>query len=222
MTQDEMKMAAAKEAIKLVPDNQIIGVGTGSTVNFFIDCLKDVRDRIKGAVTTSDESQKRLEAAGIEVVPLSEVISLPVYFDGADEVSTNLQMIKGGGGALLREKVVASVSEKFICLADESKLVKKLGKFPLPVEVIKEARSKVARDLRKLGGDSELRIGFTTHYGNDILDVRNLDINEPIALEEEINKIVGVVENGLFAKRGADVLVLATANGVEVKTLKDM
>jgi ribose 5-phosphate isomerase A len=217
MTQDELKQAVAREAIKYV-DGGIVGVGTGSTANFFIDELGKIKGRIDGAVASSEKTAERLKSHGIHVVDLNSVAELDVYVDGADEVTEHLAMIKGGGGALTREKIVAAVARKFICIADGSKLVPVLGKFPLPVEVIPMARSYVARELVKLGGQPQLRQGFTTDNGNIILDVLNLNILNPVELEGRINDIVGVVTNGLFARRGADVLLLGTEGGV--KTLR--
>ena len=218
MTQDELKKAVAKAAIAHVPQDCIVGVGTGSTVNFFIDELARIKGRLEGAVASSEASAVRLKAAGIRVFDLNSVDELPVYVDGADEVTRHLHMIKGGGGALTREKIVAAVADKFVCIADEAKLKDVLGAFPLPVEVIPMARSYVARELVKLGGHPELRQGFTTDNGNIILDVRGLAIVNPVALEGEINQIVGVVANGLFARRGADVLLLGTRDGVKTLT----
>jgi ribose 5-phosphate isomerase A len=213
MTQDELKQQVAKEAIKYV-DRGVIGVGTGSTANFFIDELAKIKGRIDGAVASSQKTADRLKAHGIHVVDLNSVGELEVYVDGADEITEHLAMIKGGGGALTREKIVAAVARKFVCIADGSKLVGVLGKFPLPVEVIPMARSYVARELVKLGGHPELRQGFTTDNGNVILDVRGLTILDPAELEEKLNNIVGVVCNGLFARRGADVLLLGSETGV--------
>jgi ribose 5-phosphate isomerase A len=214
MTQDELKQAVAREAIKYV-DGGIVGVGTGSTANFFIDELGKIKGRIDGAVASSEKTAERLRSHGIHVVDLNSVGELDVYVDGADEVTEHLAMIKGGGGALTREKIVAAVARKFICIADGSKLVPVLGKFPLPVEVIPMARSYVARELVKLGGQPQLRQGFTTDNGNIILDVLNLSILNPVELEGRINDIVGVVTNGLFARRGANVLLLGTEGGVK-------
>ena len=218
MTQDELKQAVAKEAIKYVVEDAIVGVGSGSTANFFIDRLAKIKNRIDGAVASSQKTADRLKSHGIRVVDLNSVSDLPVYIDGADEITEGLAMIKGGGGALTREKIVAAVAKQFVCIADESKLVGMLGKFPLPVEVIPMARSHVARELVKLGGQPALRQGFTTDNGNLILDVWNLSILKPQELEAEINNITGVVTNGLFAQRGADVLLLGAAAGV--KTMK--
>lgn len=214
LSQDALKRAAAQEAAKFVSDGAVIGVGTGSTVNFFIDELKRLKPRIEAAVASSVATEGRLKEAGIPVVDLNSVDALPLYVDGADEVTRHLTMIKGGGGALTREKIVAAVAETFVCIADESKLVDVLGKFPVPVEVIPMARSFVARELTKLGGLPEWRQGFVTDNGNVILDVRGLAILDPPALESEINQIPGVVANGIFARRRADLLLLATARGV--------
>lgn len=214
--QDDLKRIAAQKAVDFVPGNEYIGIGTGSTVNFFIEALAASGKRIKGAVSTSTATSALLAKFEIPEIQLSEVLGLPVYIDGADEVNHSLQMIKGGGGALLAEKIVASASERFICIADESKYVSRLGKFPLPVEVIPTARSLVSRQLLKLGGKPELRIGFTTASGHEIVDVHGLAINEPLTLEDTINKIPGVVENGLFARHPAHVLVLGKAGGAEV------
>ncbi len=216
MTQDEMKKACAIKALEFIENDTIVGVGTGSTVNHFIDALATIKDKISGAVSSSEESSKRLKAHGIEVFDLNSVDVLDVYIDGADEITKHMSMIKGGGAALTREKIVAAVAKKFICIADDSKQVDVLGQFPLPVEVIPMARSYVARELVKLGGDPVYRQGVITDNGNVILDVHNLSIEDPKALEESINSLVGVVTNGLFANRGADVLVLGTANGTQV------
>jgi len=216
MTQDEMKKAAAIKALEFIENDTIVGVGTGSTVNFFIDALASMKDKITGAVSSSEESTKRLKAHGIEVFDLNSVDVLDVYIDGADEITQHMAMIKGGGAALTREKIVAAVAKKFICIADNSKQVKVLGNFPLPVEVIPMARSYVARELVKLGGDPVYRQGVITDNGNVILDVYNLEILDPKALETQINAIVGVVTNGLFALRGADILVLGSKDGIQV------
>jgi ribose 5-phosphate isomerase A len=216
MTQNEMKKAAALKAIEFIENDAIVGVGTGSTVNYFIDNLASIKDNIIGAVSSSEESTKRLKAHGIEVFDLNSVDNLNVYVDGADEISPNMAMIKGGGAALTREKIVAAVAKKVICIADTSKQVEQLGAFPLPIEVIPMARSYVARELVKLGGDPVYRQGITTDNGNVILDVYNLDIHSPEALEAQINAIVGVVTNGLFALRGADVLILGTNQGTKI------
>lgn len=216
MTQDEMKKAAAIKALQFIENDTIVGVGTGSTVNFFIDALASMKDKIIGAVSSSEESTKRLKAHGIEVFDLNSVDDLDVYVDGADEITQHMAMIKGGGAALTREKIVAAVAKRFICIADDSKQVKVLGNFPLPVEVIPMARSYVARELVKLGGDPVYRQGVITDNGNVIIDVYNLEILDPKALENQINAIVGVVTNGLFALRGADILVMASSEGVQV------
>jgi ribose 5-phosphate isomerase A len=217
-TRDEMKRAAAKAAIAYVPDGAVIGVGTGSTADCFIDELVAIRNRIDTAVASSEASASRLKAGGVRVLDLNAVDTLSVYVDGADEITRHLHMIKGGGGALTREKIVSAVAEQFICIADDSKLVAVLGAFALPIEVIPMARSHVARELVKLGGRPQLRQGFTTDNGNIILDVHGLEITEPIKLETAVNQIVGVVTNGLFAMRGADVALLAGADGVRTLT----
>jgi ribose 5-phosphate isomerase A len=215
MTQDELKKAAALAALDYIVEGSIVGVGTGSTVNHFIDGLAGMRERIRGAVSSSEASSKRLAAHGIEVFDLNGIEHLPVYVDGADEIDGGFAMIKGGGGALTREKIVAAVSGRFVCICDASKRVDVLGRFPLPVEVIPMACSHVARELRKLGGDPKVRADFVTDNGNLILDVHGLSITDPVETETRINQIVGVVTNGLFAERGADVLVLAGSAGVE-------
>ena len=215
MTQDEMKQAAAKAAIAHIPDDCVVGVGTGSTANCFIAELGKIRRRIQGAVASSEATAQRLKDLGIAVLDLNGVSELPVYVDGADEVTRHLAMIKGGGGALTREKIVAAVARKFVCIADQSKRVDILGKFPLPVEVIPLARSHVARELEKLGGHPKWRQDFVTDNGNVILDVHGLSILNPVELEGALNQIAGVVTNGLFARRGADVLLLGSEQGVE-------
>ncbi len=215
MTQDEMKQAVAKAALEYVESGTIIGIGTGSTANYFIDYLASIKHKIEGTVASSNASTERLKKHGIQVFDLNSVSEISVYVDGADESNRHLHLIKGGGGALTREKIVAAASRKFVCIADESKLVDVLGKFPLPVEVIPMARSYVARELVKLGGQPVLREGFTTDNGNVILDVHNLQIMEPVKLEETLNHITGVVTNGLFARRPADVLLLGTKDGVK-------
>lgn len=222
MTQDELKQASAAAALQYLLANTapgaIIGVGTGSTANFFIDALAAVKDRIGGTVASSEASKKRLEGHGIKVLELNDVVDsgqdIPVYVDGADEINAKLEMVKGGGGALTREKIVAAVAKTFICVCDQSKQVATLGKFPLPVEVIPMARAQVAKALTALGGQPRLREGFVTDNGNLILDVHGLSITDGAALEERLNQIVGVVTNGLFAQRGADLLLLATADGI--------
>ena len=217
MTQDEMKQAVARAAIEHVVPGTIIGVGTGSTANFFIDELAKIKGKIEGTVASSVASADRLKGHGIPVFDLNSVAEISVYVDGADESTHHLHLVKGGGGALTREKIVAAASKKFVCIADESKLVDRLGKFPLPVEVIPMARSLVAREIiKKIGGEPVLREGFTTDNGNIILDVHNLDILNPVETEQLLNNITGVVTNGLFAMRPADVLLLGTQNGVRV------
>jgi ribose 5-phosphate isomerase A len=218
MTPDDMKKMAAQAALDYVETGTVIGIGTGSTTNHFIDGLAAIKHRIDGTVASSEASAKRLKAHGIPVLDLNSVDDLSVYVDGADESTRHLHLIKGGGGALTREKIVAAASRKFICIADESKLVDILGSFPLPVEVIPMARSYVARELVKHGGQPVYREGFTTDNGNIIIDVHNLEIMEPIRLEEELNNIAGVVTVGIFARRPADVLLLGTAEGVKTLT----
>jgi len=215
MTQDELKKATALAALEYV-EAGIIGVGTGSTANHFIDALAKIKHKIDGAVASSEATAQRLKGHGIEVFELNSVGEMPVYIDGADEITEHMHMIKGGGGALTREKIVAACAKKFVCIADESKLVGRLGKFPLPVEVIPMARSYVARELAKLGGQPKLREGFTTDNGNVILDVHNLDIMNPVELESAINQITGVVTNGLFARQPADIFLMGTPNGVKL------
>lgn len=215
MDQNDKKKAVAHAAIKYVEQDSIVGVGTGSTVNFFIDALGDIKNKIEGAVSSSEASTQRLKALGIEVFELNEVSNLSVYIDGADEVTEHKHMIKGGGAALTREKIVAGAAKTFVCIVDESKRVPVLGKFPLPVEVIPMARSFVARELVKLGGDPEYRQGVITDNGNVILDVHNLEIINPRELEQKINNIPGVVTNGIFALRGADIVLSATDKGVD-------
>lgn len=213
--QDDKKRAAAEAALAYVMDDDIVGVGTGSTANYFIDALAKQRARITGAVASSAASAARLRGHGIPVFDLNGVGDLPIYVDGADEATRHRHLIKGGGGALTREKIVAQASIKFVCIVDDSKLVGRLGAFALPVEVIPMARSFVARELVKLGGAPEWRAGFITDNGNYILDVHNLVIETPVALEEALNNIPGVVSNGLFARRPADVLLIGTDTGVE-------
>lgn len=216
MTQDEQKRQAAEAAMKYVEPDMIIGVGTGSTVNHFIDFLGARKGDIQATVSSSEASTERLKAAGIQVMDLNAAGPISLYVDGADEANEHLELIKGGGGALTREKIVAQASESFICIVDETKLVERLGTFPLPVEVIPMARSLVARALVKLGGQPEWREDFITDNGNVILDTYNLDIANPIKMEEEINSIPGVVTVGLFAKRPADVLLIGSASGVKL------
>lgn len=215
MTQDELKQQAALRALDYVIEGAIVGVGTGSTANFFIDGLATMKDRIAGAVASSEVSARRLAGHGIRLLDMNDVEALPVYVDGADEIDASLAMIKGGGGAQTREKIVAAVAQKFVCICDASKQVSSLGRFPLPVEVIPMARAQVARELARLGGRPVLREGFVTDNGNLILDVHGLEIHDPVSLEISIDGIVGVVTSGLFAKRGADVLLLATPDGVQ-------
>ncbi len=218
LSQQELKQQAADAALAFVEElaapDVVIGVGTGSTADLFIDGLAAYKGRIRGTVASSERSAARLAGHGLQVFDLNDISFMPIYVDGADEIDDHLHMIKGGGGALTREKIVASVADKFICIADESKLVTELGKFPLPVEVIPMAREEVARQLRRLGGQPQLRAGFTTDNGNVILDVHGLRIVEAQSLEKVINNIPGVVTCGLFALRGAEVALLATQSGV--------
>ncbi len=215
MGQQTMKQNVAKAALAHLVEDEVIGIGTGSTVNCFIELLSAYRNKIEGAVTTSHVSAEKLKAAGIRIVDLNSVVQVPVYFDGADEVNPHKQMIKGGGGALTQEKIVASASKKFICMIDESKQVTVLSeKHPVPIEVIPCARSFVARAIRQLGGDPEYRESFVTDNGNVILDIYHFEIQEPIKMEELLNQIPGVVSNGIFAKRPADVVLVASKNGV--------
>ena len=210
---EQGKKLAAQAAIEYVPAGSVVGVGTGSTVNYFIDELAKIKGRIEGAVSSSEASTQRLRDHGIEVFDLNSVNDVPVYIDGADESNENLQLIKGGGGALTREKIIAQMAKKFVCIADETKLVDVLGAFPLPVEVIPMARSMIARELVKHGGQPVYRDGFVTDNGNQILDVHNLRIMEPAKLEAELNDLPGVVTVGIFALRPADLLILGTADG---------
>jgi len=218
MTQDEKKKQVAEAALAYVENDTIVGVGTGSTVNFFIECLANIKHRIDGAVSSSDATEALLKKHNIPVLSLNSANDIPVYVDGADEATKHLHLIKGGGGALTREKIVAAASKKFVCIIDETKLVDVLGTFPLPIEVIPMAQSYVAREITKLGGQPILREGFTTDNGNIILDVHNLSILKPVELEQELNKLAGVVTNGLFAQRPADVLLIASDNGVQALT----
>ena len=218
MNQDELKQQVARAAIDYVVPGTVIGVGTGSTANYFIDELAKIKGRIEGTVASSVASAERLKGHGIPVFDLNEVDGLSVYIDGADESNRHLQLIKGGGGALTREKIVAAASDKFVCIADETKLVDVLGKFPLPIEVIPMARSLVARELVKRGGRPVLREGFTTDNGNIILDIHDLEIMEPARLEDELNNIPGIVTVGIFALRPADILLLGTREGVKTLT----
>lgn len=214
MTQDEMKKLAAQAALEYV-EGGIVGVGTGSTVNHFIDCLAGIKGRIEGAVSSSEVSTERMKAHGIQVFDLNAVGDLEIYVDGADESNHNLELIKGGGGALTREKIVAAASKRFVCIADQAKLVDVLGKFPLPVEVIPMARSLVARELVKLGGTPVWREGFVTDNGNVILDVHHMEIVNPKELEQRLNNLPGVVTVGIFGLRPADVLILGTPEGAK-------
>jgi ribose 5-phosphate isomerase A len=219
MDQDELKQAVARKAFDYVEskleNGMILGIGTGSTANFFIAELEKIKDDLEGTVASSEESARRLKELGIPVLDLNAAGEIEIYVDGADESNDHLQLIKGGGAALTREKIIAAVAREFVCIADESKMVKLLGKFPLPVEVIPMARSHVARQIVKLGGDPVWREGCTTDNGNHIIDIHNLQIMEPRKLEQELNQIVGVVTNGLFAQRPADRLFLGTSAGVE-------
>jgi len=214
MTQDELKTLVAQAALKHVVEDSVVGVGSGSTVNLFIDALATMKGKIEGAVAASDATAERLKRHGIHVFDLNSVSELPVYIDGADEITEHLHMIKGGGGALTREKITGAVAQKFVCICDASKLVPVLGKFPLPVEVIPMARSYVGRQLLKMGAQPRLREGFTTDNGNLILDCHGLMLLDPPKTESELNQIAGVVTNGIFARRPADVLLLAEAAGV--------
>ena len=217
MTQDELKNEVAKAALKYVVPETIIGVGTGSTANFFIDQLATIKSSIKGTVASSIETANRLKSHGIDVFDLNEVSEISVYIDGADESDHHLNLIKGGGGALTREKIVAAVSKQFVCIADDSKLVDVLGQFPLPIEVIPMATNYVKHEIIKsIGGNPVLREEFTTDNGNLILDIHGLTIDSPKTLESQLNNIVGVVTNGLFANRGADILLLASQKGVNI------
>ena len=217
MTQDELKQLVAREALKHVVEDAVVGVGSGSTVNFFIDALATIKGRIEGAVAASEASAERLKKHGIRVFDLNSVHELPVYVDGADEITEHMHMIKGGGGALTREKIVAAVARKFVCICDASKLVSVLGRFPLPVEVIPMARSHVGRALLRMGGNPELRANYKTDNGNLILDCHGLTILDPPAMEAQLNDVAGVVTNGLFARRPADVLLLGSSDGVQVR-----
>jgi ribose 5-phosphate isomerase A len=216
MNQDELKERVARDALKHVVEDAIVGVGSGSTVFKFIDALASMKNRIEGAVAASEASAARLKSHGIRVVDLNSVNELPVYIDGADEVTEHLQMIKGGGGALTREKITAAVARKFVCICDGSKLVPVLGKFPVPIEVIPMARSHVAREVVKMGGHPQLRQGFTTDNGNVVLDCHGMTLLDPPKTESDLNQIAGVVANGICARRPADVLLLAEASGVKI------
>jgi len=220
--QNQLKQSVAQAAADYVAQNlqsgAILGVGTGSTANLFIDALAPIKEKIRGAVASSESTARKLTELGIPLVNLNDIDSMPIYVDGADEIDASFAMIKGGGGALTREKIIADVADTFVCIADASKCVSTLGQFPLPIEVIPMASAQVARALRKLGGTPKLREGFVTDNGNHILDVSDLSITDPVAFETSINQIVGSVTNGLFARRGADVLLLGTLNGVETRT----
>jgi len=216
LTADEKKKQVAEAALDYIESDTIVGVGTGSTTNYFIDALAKIKHKIDGAVASSDASTEHLKNYGIRVFDLNSINEIPVYVDGADEATKYLHLIKGGGGALVREKIIAAASQTFICIADDSKLVKVLGKYPLPIEVIPMARSYVARQLMKIGGNPVWREDFTSDNGNVILDVRNLTISEPVKLESELNQITGIVSNGLFARRPADILLLGTDKGVNI------
>jgi len=219
LSQDQQKRHVAEAALDFIESGEILGVGTGSTVNFFIDALAKIKGKIEGVVSSSEASTERLRAIGLRVLDLNRTGDLSLYVDGADEATRHLHLIKGGGGALTREKIVASASRRFVCIVDESKLSPYLGSFPLPVEVIPMAQSLVARKLIKMGGQPELREGFTTDNGNVILDVKKLDLTDPLAMETKINLLAGVVDNGLFAARPADVLLVGSASGVQqIKT----
>ena len=216
MKQDEKKRQVAEAALAYVEDDTIVGVGTGSTVNFFIESLAGIKHRIDGAVSSSDATEALLKQHNIPVLSLNSANDIPVYIDGADEATKHLHLIKGGGGALTREKIVAAASKKFVCIIDETKMVDVLGTFPLPVEVIPMAQSYIAREITKLGGQPVLREGFTTDNGNIILDVHNMSIIKPVELEQELNQLAGVVTNGLFAQRSADVLLVASDSSVQI------
>jgi len=219
LSQDQQKRRVAEAALDFIESGEILGVGTGSTVNFFIDALAKIKGKIEGVVSSSDASTERLQAIGLEVLDLNRTGDLSLYVDGADEATKNLHLIKGGGGALTREKIIASASRRFVCIVDESKVSPYLGSFPLPVEVIPMAQSLVARKLIRMGGQPELRAGFTTDNGNVILDVKGLDLTDPRSMESNVNLLAGVVDNGLFAARPADVLLVGSASGVEqIKT----
>ena len=217
MSQDRLKIEVAKAAMKYVEDGMLLGVGTGSTVNAFIDQLAASGIRLEAAVSSSEATTERLKAIGVHVTDLNRTGDLELYIDGADEVDAHKRLIKGGGGALTREKIIAGASRRFICIVDESKCVPVLGEFPLPIEVLPMARAFVARQLFKLGGRPELREGFVTDNGNLILDVRNLDLVDPVRIETEINQIPGVVTCGLFARRAADQVLVATESGIETR-----
>ena len=215
MNQNDQKQAAAEAALDFIESGEILGVGTGSTTNFFIDALVTVKGKVDGVVSSSEASSERLRAIGLPVLDLNRTGDLSLYVDGADEATKHLHLIKGGGGALTREKIVASASRRFVCITDQSKLSDHLGSFPLPIEVIPMAQSLVARKIIAMGGQPELRAGFTTDNGNLILDVKNLDLTDPSSMEAKLNLLAGVVDNGLFAVRRADVLLVGTSHGVD-------
>jgi ribose 5-phosphate isomerase A len=215
MSQDDKKKAVARAALDYIRAGDVVGVGTGSTANHFIDALADIKSKLDGTVASSEATAERLKSHGIQVLDLNAVDSVEIYIDGADESTRHRHLIKGGGGALTREKIVAAVAKQFVCIVDDSKLVDRLGEFPLPVEVVPLARSYVARQIRGIGGIPSWREGFVTDNGNVILDVGNFDITDPPALESELNQITGVVTNGLFARRPADVLLVGTDSGVD-------
>ena len=218
MTQDEMKREVARAALGYVVEGRLVGVGTGSTARLFIEELAALKDRITGAVASSEDTKRRLEGHGIKVFDLNTVTDLPVYIDGADEITPEMHMIKGGGGALTREKIVSAVAERFVCIVDDTKVVDYLGRFSLPVEVIPMASAYVARELAKLGGTPVVREGFVTDNGNLILDVRGLKILDPVDLETRLNQLAGVVTNGLFARRPADICLIGSPDGVRTLT----
>ena len=215
MTREDQKKAAAESVLEYVDWDMVIGIGTGSTANYFIDALPKVKNKLDGAVASSVVTAERLRRHNIPVLELTDTGDIPLYVDGADEATRHLHLIKGGGGALTREKILAAASERFVCIADENKLVDVLGAFPLPIEVIPMARSYIGRQLVKLGGQPELRASFTTDNGNIIIDVHNLKIMTPVTMEEQLNHLAGIVTNGIFAKRPADVLLLGTDSGVQ-------
>jgi ribose 5-phosphate isomerase A len=219
LSQDQQKRLAAEAALDFIESGEVIGVGTGSTVNFFIDAIVKVKGKIDGVVSSSDASTERLQAIGLKVLDLNRTGDLSLYVDGADEATKNLHLIKGGGGALTREKIVASASRRFVCIVDGSKVSPYLGSFPLPVEVLPMAQSLVARKLIKMGGQPELRAGFTTDNGNVILDVKGLDLTDPRSMESKINLLAGVVDNGIFAERPADILLVGDETGVQQITV---
>lgn len=219
MSQESLKKMAAEAALKYVKEDTVVGVGTGSTVNFFISALASLKSKIEGAVSSSNATTERLKAAGIRVLDLNSVGEIPLYVDGTDEVNSHLQLIKGAGGAMVREKIVAACAKQFICIADETKFVQLLGNAPIPLEVIPIARSYVGREIVKMGGFPSYREGLVTDNGNIILDVYNLSLTDPLKLEHTLNNIIGVVGNGIFAQRGADLLILGTEHGIKTLPL---